>query len=304
MNKFNIITENSEYMKPLLLIQKESSEILTNSSLMIIKGESGSGKSRLALNLIVGFTGHDDELGFSYDICPKDKYIVYLSTEMSKYHLQKRLINVLNVVDESYKSNIIFVDSFEELDKLKYLESLCKEYPPHVVIIDQLADFVPSVNDEPLAKAVVRKISGVANTYDCGVIGIIHQNEDSNISAKARGHLGSELEQKIIAALAIADNSKGFRIKSTKLREGKHFTIDTIFNEETSMLKKVEIIVDDELVDLLKFPSNKKAICDQIGVIRKVTAYKTQEKILDDLIKKNILIETKVGKFSTITKKE
>ena len=40
------ITKECQYMKPLLLIKKDHTELLTNSSLMIIKGEVGSGKRR------------------------------------------------------------------------------------------------------------------------------------------------------------------------------------------------------------------------------------------------------------------
>lgn len=296
------LTKESQYMKPLLLIKKDKTELLTNSSLMIVKGEVGSGKSRLAMNFMVGFSGVKEDLEFEYEPCPEGKHVIYLSTEMSRYHLQKRLLKVLESVPPEYESKLVFLDAMMLEDKLADLEEICKKYPPHVIIIDQLGDLVTDINNIAEATNSIKRLANGIEKTDCGIIGIIHQNEDSGISSKARGHLGSAFEQKVVSSMAISDHSKGYKIKTTKVREGKHINIDAVFNETTSMLKLIVIPKDDDLVDQLKTPCNRSALYDQLKSLTKKTSPTTLKEMTNDLIKKGLLKETVNGKSSIIEK--
>lgn len=295
------LTKDSKYMQPLILIKKDQTELLTNSSLMIIKGEVGSGKSRLAMNLMVGFSGIQEDLELEYSPCPEGKHVIYISTEMSRYHLQKRLINILNLTPSDYESKLVFFDVMQVEDKLAELEIICKEFPPHVILIDQLGDLVTDINNLAQSGEIIKKLSNGLEKYDCGVIGIIHQNEDSGINAKARGHLGSLFEQKVVSSLAISDNTKGFRIKTTKVREGKPISIDAVFNENTNMLKRVEEITDNELISKLQLPNNRSHVYEQLKGLTNKTSPTTLKLIVNDFITKGLLKETVQGKSSTIT---
>lgn len=294
------LTKDSKYMKPLLLIKKDNTELLTSSSLMIIKGEVGSGKSRLVMNFMVGFSGNSEDLELDYTPCPKGKHVIYISTEMSRYHLQKRLLKVLEQTSSEYEEQLIFFDAMHLDDKLSDLEEICKLFPPHVIILDQLGDLVSDVNSITQATDVIKRLSNGLEKYDCGIIGIIHQNEDAGINAKARGHLGSLFEQKVVSSLAISDNSKGYKIKTTKVREGKPINIDAIFNENTSMLKKIDLPTDNDLVSKLILPNNRSSVYEQLKSLTKKTSLTTLKSILNDLISKGYLKEEIKGKSSII----
>lgn len=296
------LTKDSQYMKPLLLIRKEKTELLTNSSLMIIKGEVGSGKSRLAMNFMVGFSGVNEDLEFEYEPCPKGKHVIYISTEMSRYHLQKRLLKILELTPKDYEEKLVVLDAMMLDDKLSDLEEICSKFSPHVIIIDQLGDLVSDINNIQQAHEIIKRLSNGIEKYDCGIIGIVHQNEDSGINAKARGHLGSLFEQKVVSSLAISDHSKGFKIKTTKVREGKPINIDAEYNETTSMLRKITIPQDNNLIDLLVTPCNRSNLYEQLKTITKKSSPTTLKEITNDLIKKGLIKESFNGKSSIIDK--
>ena len=291
------IVKTDKYMKPVILIKQSESELLTNSSLMLINGEVGSGKSRLAMNLMVGLLTGKEDLHLEYTICPKDKYILYISTEMSKYHLQRRLLKVLEQVPEELHERLIFLDSVEDTveQKLPELTKAVKEYPPHVIIIDQLADFVTNINDIEQANNIITKLMNGIEKTDCAIIAIVHQNEDSGLDSKARGHLGSVFEQKVVSSIAISDNRKGFTIKSTKIREGKQLALKAEFNEKTEMLKlKSEVEVN---LSELTYPITREDLIEYLNK-QFECAKSTSATHIAKYLEEGILTSFKDGKFT------
>ena len=292
------IKENDKYMQPVILIKKEGSELLTNSSLMLIKGEVGSGKSRLAMNMMLGLLTGKEDLNLDYIPCPNDKYIIYVSTEMSKYHLQRRLVQVLKTVPEERKKNLKFFDAVTTpIDKkMTELNEIIKQYPPYVIVIDQLADFVSNINDIEQANELVTKLMNGLEKTDCAVIGIVHQNEDSGLSSKARGHLGSIFEQKVVSSIAIADSIKGFSIKSTKIREGKQLNIKAVFNEETEMLLAKETELTFSLENM-QYPITREALIQTLNKIHNCSE-RTSASIIASMLKDKKIEAFKEGKFT------
>jgi RecA-family ATPase len=287
------ILENDKFMQPVILIKKNRTELLTNSSLMLIKGEPGSGKSRLAMNMMLGLLTGKEDLNLEYALCPDKKHVLYISTEMNRYHLQKRLLKILENVPERDKSKLVFLDSIDvpANEKLKYLQESIKAFSPHVIIIDQLADFVSNINDIEQANQIISKLmNGMENT-DCAIIGIIHQNDNSGIESKARGHLGSTFEQKVVSSIAIADTKYGFKLKTTKIREGTHIEINAKFNEVTEMLIESKIQIITELTDL-EYPMKRDEL---IKVIMKNESCGSRTAItkIDKLVENKILEKSK-----------
>lgn len=298
--KYTIISNNDEYMKPVILIQKDKTELLTNSSLCLIKGEAGSGKSRLVMNMMVGLSGIDEGLGFEYIKCPEDKHVVYISTEMSRYHMQKRLKAIIERTGKEYEKNLRFVDFMNIENKVVELAGLCEELNPYVIIIDQIGDFVSNINDIEQCIALVNKLTNGIEKKDCAIIGILHQNEDSGISSKARGHLGSILEQKVVSSIGIASNQHGFNICTTKLREGKPFKLYAEFDESTEMLK-LRDMDNSSIVDKLVFPANASELDNQIATLLN-KSIATARVVKKELLRKKVIVSAKEGKFEVFNK--
>lgn len=301
--EFIFIENDSEFMKPVILIGSEKTELLTNSSLMLIKGESGSGKSRLAMNFILGLlTGHED-LGFDYTICPEDKYVIYINTELSRYSMQRRRLKISSQLTEKQNAKFKMVDfnGIHPHQKLDQLNKLADMLPPYVVIIDQLADFVVNINETEECTTLINKIMNGIDKRDCAIIAIIHQNEDSGISTKARGHIGSATEMKTVCSIAISSSSRGFSIQTTKLREGRQVKLFASFNEETEMLILSKETNLDDLVSKIKFPCAAAELDNQIAKItNKSVSYARNMKT--KLIEEGKITFTKEGKENIFSK--
>jgi len=289
------IHKNSDYMKPTILVKHENSEILTTNSLLLIKGEVGSGKSRLLMNLMTGLSGFNESLNFEYSKCPDDLHVVYISTEMTPYHLQRRLLKILSLTGFDYSKNIKFIDISDSNDFRKDIVSILSYYKPYVLIIDQIGDLVSNINDLEKTNQLYKFIKDVIHYYNCSVVAVVHQNEDSGINTKARGHLGSMLEQKAICSIAIANTTKGFKIKTTKMREGVNFNIDAEFDIQTEMLKKVEIPSSEIVVNMITYPVTSTDLIEHYKLLyNKSETY--VRKIIKQQLKEGILITEKKGK--------
>ena len=283
------ITKNSEFMKPVILIKKDGSELLTNSSLCLIKGETGSGKSRLAMNFMVGLSGVSDDLELEYAPCPEEKTVVYISTEMSRYHLQRRYLKVLSHCPKEYENKLKFFDFNGSSDLLADLKEVAKHTNPYVIIIDQLGDFLSNINDIEQSTLLIKELMNGLEKYDCAIIGILHQNEDSGLQTKARGHIGSLLEQKVVSSIAIADRRDYFVIETTKLREGKPLKIYAVFNEETEMLSKK---TNENLLERISFPCTASEFDNQLMKLTNRSA-NTAKKIRQTWEQENKIIQSK-----------
>lgn len=293
-----------------VLIGNEGKELLSSQSVMMIKGEAGSGKSRLIMNFIVGLLGGDDQLGFEYDHCPEDQLIIYVSTEMSRNHLARRRRKILQCIPEDKKKNLLFLDIMGYPKRDELLFKIIEAKKPYILIIDQLADLVSSINDIEAVNTFLDSLYSTINLHGSSVICVVHQNEDSGIHTKARGHLGSTLEQKVVCSLAIAEGKNGYRIKSTKLREGSKLQeICAAFNEDTEMLRKIdfqhEITKESlSLFEKLILPNGKKHVNTQIGKIIGSENYDTQNIRLQKLIESGLVYVVKKGQSNMIYKVE
>lgn len=88
-----------------------------------------------------------------------------------------------------------------------------------MVVLDGIADYVKSVNDEAECKDVIAKIRTLAIEYDCPIICVIHSNEAQKSGDDGRGHLGKELTRKAESNLLLSKTGEVTLIKSEKQRK-------------------------------------------------------------------------------------
>lgn len=70
-----------------------------------------------------------------------------------------------------------------------------KAYRPKIVVIDGIAEFVESVNDETEAKNLIHHLMVASEEYYCAIICVLHENRSG--TGDMKGHLGSQLTQKV-----------------------------------------------------------------------------------------------------------
>lgn len=302
---FKVITKDSQFGKPLILISSDDTRLLTNKNMMSIKGETGSGKSRLAMNIMRGFLTGYDAIGFEYLKCPLDKVVVYVNTEMDEYDLQNRLLQILKLCDTQSVEQLVFIDERLSDDLIKQIDKIAKHYNTHCIIIDQIGDGFNDMNNLQEAKKHTDSLMNIAEKNNTALIILAHQNPNSGINGKINGHGGTLLERKVICSLAICSTSYGFIIKSTKMRHGKPIKIFVEFDQETEMLKLSDKKdIDYSLItNKLILPSPKTDVYKQIETITKLKSPVKQQKILDDLIEMDLVEIIQEGKSKIVNLK-
>jgi hypothetical protein len=110
----------------------------------------------------------------------------------------------------------------------------------HSVLIDGVGDLVHDVNDAGECNDFVAALHGLAIEHACPIVGVLHFNPES---AKARGHLGSQLERKSESNLRLDKEDEFTVLWSNKQRRspiprdfGPRFT----WNDEAGMHMTVE----------------------------------------------------------------
>jgi hypothetical protein len=165
-----------------------------------IVGASKSKKTFLKSLLIASYLG-----GNAHRYAPsikgydsKDKYVIELDTEQSKYHCQKVFRRVAEIVGKNPDNYKPFsLRGFTVKERLQFIEYIFleSEYRNKIGLasIDGVADLVDFVNNEEQSYAVAQKLLEWSEKSKSHIITVLHRNFASN---KPTGHLGSAVLKK------------------------------------------------------------------------------------------------------------
>ncbi len=232
------------------ILYKDGSPLIYPNTINLVQGKSGTHKSRLmetiaSVLLSAGKTSH---LGLKAN-GNREFYILYVDTERNlneqfPYAIQQikklagfdigdevEFLDFVSLIDISREKRFSVLDAF--LNKLR------QNLDMHlVVILDVVTDCVEDFNNArksmELIDMMVRMINGHNLTYFC----VIHENPQGG--DKARGHLGTELNNKSSATLQIkfeGENSNVLKVtllKGRSIKSGLHFFVT--YSEEHKRL--------------------------------------------------------------------
>ena len=93
------------------------------------------------------------------------------------------------------------------------------EIQPDLVIVDGIKDLITDINDGTQATMVVEDQMGLAQTYNCCIVDVLHQNK-SDTDRNMRGWIGTELTNKAFEAWAcsIVPNTETFKVEHVMSR--------------------------------------------------------------------------------------
>jgi hypothetical protein len=208
------ITMGKNIPEPDPIISIKGSLISSPGNLTMISGASKAGKSAFCSVIIAGsIRGHNDPYdGFDplYINGNVDKKaVIHIDTEQAKHNHYKNLKNaVLKRLSLDELPEYFFSYNIREMElknRREFTEILCKEADKvtggiHLIVIDGLADYISSVNDEIYANKLVLFFEKLSIKFNCPVIAIVHLNPNSS---KERGHLGSQLQRKAESVIQI-----------------------------------------------------------------------------------------------------
>jgi len=288
------------------LLSVDNKSVLSIGNIMQIIGKQKSGKTGLAINIMAKLLGATMDLGVEATVCPNDKCVVYINTELSKSDFQRKIYTIYKLVDA--KENI---DNFiclhlkgygpKEL-RNKVLKEI-EDISINVLVIDGITDFINDFNSTNETQHIADMLMKLTEGKCDGIINVIHQNPESSFNSKSRGHLGTMLQNKSESTLIM--NKKETKLKKeyfTLSCEGvrnsdkfnnKQFEYNNLYNNLTPIAfeEKEEEGYDDLFNEI--FTDNKELASEELynAIIEKLSVGRSTA---IEIVKKCILI-TKVG---------
>lgn len=200
----------------------------TFGNISMIKGEEKARKSFLK-SLILGcsFGGNSNLYTNSIDILGhglKDKYIIDIDTEQDDYDSWLNAIRIPKLVGikpDNYMA--IKLRDKTPNERLQYVEWLFleSEYRDKlgVVSIDGYVDLINDFNSQLESSELTQKLMKWSSVSKAHITGVLHLNPNSD---KARGHLGTILQQKCETVVIIADKGD-YSLVTCQRGRGKKF---------------------------------------------------------------------------------
>jgi hypothetical protein len=226
-----------------IIFKIENKIVLTYGSLMILTGKPKARKTTFLHAFIASAILNDCTWSIHSSLKSDKNLIVLLDTEQSMYDLHQSLNRLQNTINcklstctnfKAYSARSLDVSQIIEL-----IKTICNNNSNvGLICIDGLLDLVNDINDVREAKAAIQFLKQTCDTYNVGIIGILHQNKGTNFSL---GHLGSFASRHAQSELSIEKNESGTStLSATFLRSADD--IKTIEIEYNDNLQKYEVI--------------------------------------------------------------
>jgi archaellum biogenesis ATPase FlaH len=200
--------------EPKPIISIENHTISTAGNLTMLSGQSKTGKSSFC-NVVIAGAIRGQEYSYDgfeplyVDENKEQKAVIHIDTEQAMHNHYQNVKNGIleraNMTEEPeyyYSYNIREIEIKQRKDFIQKLfeEASIQSNGVHLAVIDGLADFIKSVNDEYESNEIVDFFEKLSIRYECPILAIVHLNPNS---VKERGHLGSQLQRKSESVLQI-----------------------------------------------------------------------------------------------------
>lgn len=123
-------------------------------------------------------------------------------------------------VDMEGNFYVFNVRSCSYQERMDYLVAGIEAYKPDMVIIDNVSDLLPSVNDTDASIQVIGQLMQLASEYNCNITVVIHVNR-SGEKRSLRGWLGTEILHKAYEVYYCEqiENTDTFSVEQTLTRK-------------------------------------------------------------------------------------
>jgi len=205
----------------------------TLGNISMIMGEEKSRKSFVKSLLEAGTIGGSANFKNATDIIGHlgDKMIISIDSEQAEYDVWmngNRVQKMVNAPTDNYRMLMFREKTTEE--RVRMLDWLFTESPYKdnlgLVVLDGYVDFINDFNNQHECKDFIAKLMKYSSESNCHITGILHVNPKSD---KARGHLGSMLQQKCETVALVESNGSDFStVKCHRIRGAMQFETFTV----------------------------------------------------------------------------
>lgn len=237
------IHANDHYSEPLWSLTRNGIGLAPLGNIMAIAAPMKSGKTWL-LQIFATAMLRGEFMGFR---CPiEDARVLWFDTEQDRYDtmmILRRIQQLCGWKDTQADNPKLHIYSLRSMDKMDATESVPKNrlmairaaveyYRPTVVLIDGVRDLLDDFNDLKESNDLVQALMEMSADTGCAIWNVLHVNPGSD---KMRGHLGTELQNKVTDIFSVtkkkgADGSVLFEAEQTAARhrdiDGFSFRID------------------------------------------------------------------------------
>jgi hypothetical protein len=266
-------------MPPFCLFFLQESEpigIFTLGDISVIAGQPKSRKPLLVSMITSALINNEDDIcGMIRARLPEGKQgILHIDSEQSKYHAHKAAKRAMRLA--SKENDPLFrayrLREYSPSERTQILEKLIQSTPElGFVIIDGIADFVDSVNDEPECNKIADWLDKISSKYHCHILVVIHENKGSNYM---RGHLGSSLQRKAQAVIKVKwEDDQASIVKGEDMRD-LHFAPFAIGYDEEN---QPTIFEDFEITDTGN--TSKKRVKNKSETKKRLSQFSPSEHI-------------------------
>lgn len=202
-----------EYDKPKFTLYKNGIGFAPLGNIMAICAEMKMGKSWLMQQMAVALL-KGEFMGLSTEL--ETPNILYFDTEQDKYDSQMVMRRVQYLCGWDFKTDNPQFHIYSMRDFDKYNEDLSipqnriiaiskaiEIYRPHVVFVDGVRDLIDDFNDLSESARLVQELMSITSKYNCCIWSVLHVNPNSD---KMRGHLGTELGNKVTDVFSVHKN--------------------------------------------------------------------------------------------------
>lgn len=142
--------------------------------------------------------------------------VYYFDTEQSKYHVQIALKRICRQLGIRRPPNLFtyHLRSLTPSQRLKLIEEeIYSSDKIGLVVIDGIKDLITSINDEAEATMIASWLLRITEERNIHIITVLHQNKGNE---QARGHIGTELNNKAETVLSVTKEESNPEISTMK----------------------------------------------------------------------------------------
>lgn len=232
--------------------------IITEDNISMIKGQAKSRKSTLIKAIAATIlSGKPYKFGSLMTSSYHKNNLAIVDTEQGEYHCWRAAKSISNLAERQVAYYKVAGLSGEK--KKRLVEQHLEKNPScGIMILDNIVHFLNDFNDTKESSALVEWLIGIKNQYKCHIIVVLHENGSFSGGGKAKGHVGSLLEntcETVIRVEKDTNNSMSSIVSPalTRNREFGKFTIEMDDHWIPSLHRYDETETASEKKDLQNF---------------------------------------------------